>query len=286
LVEHTKWLQTDLVAPCKFGARLHVDARDVIGRYIYFFGEWEPNLTEWLGQTLEDGDVFVDVGANVGYFTLLASTLVGSGSVVAIEAMPDTFEILEENIRRNGAKNVRTVNVAAWSEAASIDFYFDSGKVTGVASASKTWANHWELGDRRTAKAEPLESLLSADEVAQARVIKIDVEGAELQALRGLANILPLASANLEIAVEVQMVTEDEAGRWRAVADLLDEHGFSPVHLPNDYSPRAYYGREPFRLRDEIPIGAPAFDVIFSRPHTERQGVASAQQDRASAWNR
>src|SRR4051794_26991463 len=60
-----------------FGAKITGDTADLIQRYIYFFGVWEPDITAWLRSALKPGDCFVDVGANIGYYTLLASQVVG-----------------------------------------------------------------------------------------------------------------------------------------------------------------------------------------------------------------
>lgn len=66
-----------------------------------------------MAERLKPGDVFVDVGANIGYFSLLASKLVGPGGrVVAIEASPEVFDLLRRNLELNKAHNVRAVNVA------------------------------------------------------------------------------------------------------------------------------------------------------------------------------
>src|SRR5205823_8966527 len=91
------------------------DTRDTIQQYIYYFGVWEPHLTRWIVRRLVCGDAFIDVGANVGYYSLLASKLVGtSGSVVAIEASPATFKILQSNLALNQVRNVRAMNVAVY----------------------------------------------------------------------------------------------------------------------------------------------------------------------------
>src|SRR6266545_4932566 len=69
------------------GVRLLVETDDLIQGYIYLFGVWEPNITDWIRRTLLPGDTFVDVGSNIGYYSTLAARLVGSaGSVVAIDA--------------------------------------------------------------------------------------------------------------------------------------------------------------------------------------------------------
>lgn len=72
-----------------------MDTQDLIQRYLYLFGAWEPHLTGWLRRRLRPGDGFVDVGANIGVFSVLAARLVGeSGRVVAIEASADVHRRL------------------------------------------------------------------------------------------------------------------------------------------------------------------------------------------------
>jgi precorrin-6B methylase 2 len=89
------------------------DAKDIIQQYIYYFGVWEPRITGWVSRHLAPGDTFIDVGANIGYYSLLASPLVGkTGTVVAIEASPRTFDDLLFNLELNNVSNVRPVNVA------------------------------------------------------------------------------------------------------------------------------------------------------------------------------
>ena len=98
-----------------FGAHLEGDSQDLIQQWVYYFGVWEPVLTRWIRRTLRRGDTFVDVGANIGYFALLASKSVGpAGRVVAIEASPTICASLQRNVASNGARNVRVVNAAAF----------------------------------------------------------------------------------------------------------------------------------------------------------------------------
>ncbi|HEY3128368.1 MAG TPA: FkbM family methyltransferase, partial [Acidobacteriota bacterium] len=115
LAAHLWWLESYVKAKTIFGSAVCADAADIVGRYIYYFGIWEPNLTNWISERLLAGDTFVDVGANIGYYSLLASKLVGeSGRVVAVEALPQIFGILRDNLQANCAGNVRPVNIAAW----------------------------------------------------------------------------------------------------------------------------------------------------------------------------
>ena len=91
-----------------FGAKFRCNLDDMIPRMIFYFGFWEPNNSALIGSILKPGDVFVDVGANIGYYTLLGSSLIGAqGRVVSIEPSPAIFAQLQENTSANGAANAR-----------------------------------------------------------------------------------------------------------------------------------------------------------------------------------
>ena len=112
-----------------FGAKISLDLGDFLQRYIYFFGFWEPNISCAVTDILKPGDVFVDIGAHVGYDTLLAASVVGrSGSVYSFEADPNTYASLAANINMNKLTNV----TMGESTSASM-------KVTGFAFAISLW---------------------------------------------------------------------------------------------------------------------------------------------------
>ena len=91
-----------------------VDTTDVMGRMLATSGVWEPAATAAFRSLLSPGDVCVDVGAHVGYYTLLASKLVGpAGHVFALEPAPSTFEALSSNLASNAVTNVTALRFAA-----------------------------------------------------------------------------------------------------------------------------------------------------------------------------
>ncbi|CAM5625762.1 hypothetical protein SVIOM342S_03588 [Streptomyces violaceorubidus] len=138
------------------------------------------------------GDGFVDVGANIGIFSVLAARLVGDGGrVVAIEASPDLHRHLVRNVRLNALSNVRALNAAVSDRARTLTFALASSRNTG-ANSIVPYDGPVESSFR--ARAQPLPELLDAAETAAARVIKIDVEGAEGSVVRGLAPIWGLAA--------------------------------------------------------------------------------------------
>src|SRR5688572_19963716 len=97
------------------GDRFECDLPDLIQLYIHLFGVWEPDLAAFMRSRLRAGDAVADVGANVGFDTMLASRAVGdTGRVVAIEAAPPVFNRLRVTLQINGSPtNVRAINKAA-----------------------------------------------------------------------------------------------------------------------------------------------------------------------------
>ena len=172
----------------RHGFAMNLDLAQFVDRTIYCTGEWEPRETALIAEILRPGDVFVDVGANIGYFTLLASSLVGpAGRVIAVEANPRTFKLLEANVRLNGCANVDLRHVAA-GEASGFATLFE--REAGNAGGDQVdFAGQGEPG---AIPVERLDALVSEQPV---RLIKLDIEGAEAKALRGATGLLERGDA-------------------------------------------------------------------------------------------
>src|SRR5262249_684607 len=98
---------TRIECPAGPGLRMRVRLDDYIGNFIYYWGCWEPDESWVIRALLRPGDVFVDVGANVGYFSPLAARAVGPlGRVIAFEPTPPTLEELRHNVALNDLQNV------------------------------------------------------------------------------------------------------------------------------------------------------------------------------------
>src|ERR687889_2131515 len=141
----------------------------------------------------KQGDIVVDIGAHMGRYTIIASKRVGTnGKVVAIEAHPGNFEMLNRNIKLNQLANVISLNYAVYSKETKIKLY-----VPGEESGNTIY--NTLISDRATneekfveVNANTLDYLLQSKGIKQEEVnwIKIDVEGAEFEVLKGAANIL------------------------------------------------------------------------------------------------
>ena len=163
------------------------DLRDSIAREICFNSRYEPQETSLIESTLRPGMTFADVGANWGYFTLIAAHLVGrSGRVISLEPDPRLFLTLQDNISRNGLSQVTALQVAAADEPGTLTLngYDENGGNWGVSSLI---ADAVEGASIFPAAARPLDLLLDEQGVDRVDLLKMDIEGAEEMALRGMS---------------------------------------------------------------------------------------------------
>lgn len=217
---------------------------------------------------LSIGDTFVDVGANIGYFSLYASKLVGkSGSVVAIEASPKTFNALQKNIDLNFIKNIRAVNIAAADCRKMLKLYSGSKSNIGMTTIFETSGFQLEC----EIEAMPLGDILSCEEIKYARLIKIDVEGSEWFVIKGMYPLLKSCRKDLEIIVEISPnCLSEQHMRPEDIVSAFENLGFHAYSLNNDYSPLSYLSsqsiKRPMRIKEPIQHQT---DVVFSRQDSQ-----------------
>lgn len=145
---------------------------------------YEPVVTGMVEQILKPGDIFVDVGANLGYFTLLAAPIVGDeGHVYAVEPNDLNVKLLESSIRANGFENVSVMQVAAAERIETLLLHSTIGN--GTTSAMR----EHELFTGTSIPGIPLDIMLSGRK-KPITLIKIDVEGFEYRALRGAEAVM------------------------------------------------------------------------------------------------
>lgn len=242
------------------GDRLQVDLRDFIGSRLFHFGVWEPNVTALVLATLKPGDVFCDVGANIGYYTVIASRLVGpTGRVVAVEPSPAALRLLRDNIAMNRLTNVRVVPAAVAARRGRIALYDGSH---GNAGTTSTVAR-----EGRAAQAEvdalPLAELLTPQERAALRLVKIDIEGGEGPVLDSILEGLDAYGRGTEFLAELSV---DAPGDADALVARFAAAGFSAQAVPNAYELRDYLAfRAPEAARPLRPPITAQTDVLFSR---------------------
>lgn len=269
--EHLWWLETHVDAKTVFGSAMRVDASDIVGKHLYYFGVWEPNLTGWVRRSLEAGQVFIDVGSNIGYYSLLASKLVGkTGRVIAIEALPETFQRLRANLDLNDAANVRSINSAAWDRKERLKIFVRQEGASGATTLMSAWADQWQLRRQVEIEAEPLATLLTDSEIENARVIKVDVEGAEWHVISEMTSWLHRTAPDLEIAIELSRSMMTAQGKsFKDILTIFNGFGFHAYRIRNDYLASSCVAwenlSEPKRIFEWPGETVDQIDVIFSR---------------------
>ena len=156
------------------------------GKFIFAFREnYEPELA-YLESILLPGSVFVDVGANFGIYTMVASRLVGdAGRVIAFEPSVQSFPVLQENIALNSLENVLSFR-AALSEKESRAWLYHALDPSGNSLGRDTSLDG--LGEEVILKS--LDNVLEENGIDRVDVIKVDAEGAEELVLHGAARSL------------------------------------------------------------------------------------------------
>lgn len=216
------------------GSRMLVRTDDSVGRVLAISGVWEPNVTAAFGRLLSPGDVCVDVGGHIGYYTLLASRLVGpKGHVYAFEPSPVNYRALSSNLARNGVANVTALQVAVGATATRAELHEGPGTNTGGATLSPLLAARRGGQPAVEVDVGPLADNIPEADWARIRVVKIDVEGYEVEVLEGLAPILERAT-RLAVFVELSPKWLPEIPGY--VESFCRSQGFKAKRLHTGYT--------------------------------------------------
>jgi FkbM family methyltransferase len=255
-----------------WGARIEARLPDMIPMYVYLFGVWEPDITSFIRARLGPGDTFIDVGANVGYHALLAARQVGgAGRVAAIEASPAIFRSLQVNLALNGdAGGVRAVNMAASDATGTVRIHPGPDNHLGQSTTleSRGFAPGAEV------PAATLADLLKPHEIETARIVKIDVEGAEDRVLAGMRDFLQKCPSDVEILAELSPTWWDDPRQTpQQVLEPLLDVGFHAYRIDNNLWPWRYLWpnvvHRPRRIRQPLLKRVKRIDLVLSRVDRE-----------------
>jgi len=234
------------------GTPIIVPRNDLVGSEIYRNGCYEPETVNIFNQIIKPGMVFLDIGTHVGQYTLLASKLVGpDGAVHSFEPDPDTFAHLALNVSMNNLQNVHPVQAALSGKNGWADFYLSSSGYMGTNSLRTPSYHSGEVCKVRTIT---LDSYIKENNIAKIDVMKLDVEGAEIDILQSSLNILkdmkPLLVVEFNKVADMRF---DHSAH--GLKDLLTSLGYEILRIDND-------GLRQYREEDD----APSYFNVLARP--------------------
>jgi FkbM family methyltransferase len=226
--------------PRKLGGLAFVcETADVISRTA-FAGAWEPTQTLLISKILQPGMTFVDIGAQWGYFTLVAAARVGPyGSVLSLEPHSRLFSLLRENLQLNRLRQVTPLPVAAgaatsYQELVAYDEHSDNFGGSWLRPGPPSAAAMQEPTGERIVEVRTLDDLAREHEMDTIDLVKIDIEGAEGAAVQGMRDLLShLRVQRLLIEVHVEFL-ERCGGSLRTMYADLRAAGYRGLSVRED----------------------------------------------------
>lgn len=187
--------------PAIYGHAMHVDPLDAGHRFAALDGaKPEHGEAGYIVRNVSVGQTVLDIGANVGLYTLLLARQVGTtGRVIAFEPGPKSYSLLVQNIALNGYTNVCAENVAVSERAGTVDLYVcrtgeSDNRIAGTLNPTDNW-------DKMSIRSIDIDTYLDQNGIAEVDFIKMDIQGAELFALRGMEQTLR-RSPNVQMIME------------------------------------------------------------------------------------
>jgi FkbM family methyltransferase len=198
----------------------------------HWAGSNETPVQQALAQLLRPGDVFYDIGCNIGFFTIVGARLVGPGGrVVAMEPVPQNASIARSNVARNGFENVQVLELAIGAET-KVQNIFVSRHAGG--STLSTVEPPPDVTGTIPVNVATLDHAIDAEKLRAPALIKIDVEGTEIDVLKGMTRTLAKVKPTLIIEVDAPSLEKIEP-KMREICGFLTRHEYDYRTLENAY---------------------------------------------------
>jgi FkbM family methyltransferase len=199
----------------------------------YLRGDSELPVQRLISEILAPGDVFYDIGANVGFFSILAARRVGAdGAVYAFEPVPANAAAIRRNAALNDFPNVSLLEVAVDEHSGVADLYMTSWD--GGASLSAQAIPASQPVDQKSVPVKSIDDLSERGLLRPPNVVKIDVEGLEARVIKGMVRTIAWSRPTLVYEIDDGDAVQFE-NRWRALDELVASLGYAVTRLKSSY---------------------------------------------------
>jgi FkbM family methyltransferase len=208
-------------------AKINLYKDSVLSRLIW--NNFEKDETDYMCKVLKKGDVFVDIGSNIGLFSLIASKIVGNeGKVICFEPSPLTYTRLKENVTINNYNNLDVRNLGLSDSIGELAFYVSNNGYDAWNSFSPSADNKLELSIK--VPVSTLDFELSDIDKSKIKLVKIDVEGWEKFVLLGAKKFL--INFNPIVMVEfTEQNTFNSGYPVHEIYDIMNSYGYTWYRL-------------------------------------------------------
>lgn len=209
----------------------HIILPEVVSVNIWRNGFPETDVTLYMLQHLNSGEIFIDIGAHFGFYTILASSIVGeTGLVLSFEPTPFTFKQLSKNIRHSSNNNIKIFNLAAFNSKTQMEFN-DYGIIFSAFNSFFVNRGDKKLGGEKIkVNTIVLDDFLSENySDIKISMIKIDAESSEFQIITGLKNIINMHHPKIILEIGDNSIIGIK--RSQDLFELIESFGYEGFEL-------------------------------------------------------
>lgn len=210
----------------------------------------EPSTVQALQAVLSEGNTFIDLGSNEGYFSIIASALVGNtGRVYAIEPQRRLQMVLQKNIELNGARNIVIRRCAISNQAGKANLYLSPNTNTGSSGFYRaTRYGNW----KETVETETLDAFFQRERISSCDLLKIDIEGHEYEAIFGSTDIFRSGAIKAVVLEIHREILKRRGLAAEKITDFLADCGYC---LDERFAETSMWIRgAPFRNKEGLTI--------------------------------
>jgi FkbM family methyltransferase len=248
-----RYIDLQLVANTKL--RCHPDSYSA-GAVLYC-GLYDYDEMNFLLRYLRAEDSFLDIGANIGVYTLLAASKIHSGSIYSFEVLPKNYERLKENLKLNKFEQVKTYEIAISNQTGTVALNLAEGD-------SMPFITHSATDKTITVPTDTLDNLLQNQPLANLTLAKMDIEGAEILAFKGALSLLKQQRPHVWI-LEINDTVSNFGHQKQDLVDFLNSYGYNLYRYSADTNQLSSVSIEEQQGNNVLAIADSAVEFVRDR---------------------